>query len=98
MDVTLRSDVVFHNGKPMTADDVVYSYQYMLKPSNGSNVGALLAPLVDDVRAVGPHNVRFTFKRPFFDLQDFAALPGGAIVPAGYDPSAVPPIGTGPFK
>jgi peptide/nickel transport system substrate-binding protein len=98
MDVTLRSDVVFHNGKTMTADDVVYSYQYMLKLSNGSNVGALLAPLIDDVKAVGPLNVRFTFKRPFFDLQDFAALPGGAIVPEGYDPSAVPPIGTGPFK
>ena len=90
MDVTLRSGVTFHNGKTMTSADV-------LTPSNGSNVGALLAPLIEEVKALDASTVRFTFKRPFFDLPDFGALPGGAIVPEGYDPSTVPPIGTGPF-
>ncbi|HEX5192487.1 MAG TPA: ABC transporter substrate-binding protein, partial [Solirubrobacteraceae bacterium] len=34
---TLRSGVKFHNGKPMTADDVVYTFQQLADPKNASN-------------------------------------------------------------
>ena len=30
LDVTLRQDVKFHDGSKMTADDVVYTYQYVI--------------------------------------------------------------------
>jgi peptide/nickel transport system substrate-binding protein len=31
--IKIRSDVLFHNGKPFTADDVVYTFRYILDPS-----------------------------------------------------------------
>jgi peptide/nickel transport system substrate-binding protein len=33
----LRSGVKFHNGQPMTADDVVYTFQQLADPKNASN-------------------------------------------------------------
>jgi peptide/nickel transport system substrate-binding protein len=33
----LRSGVKFHNGQPMTADDVVYTFQQLSDPKNASN-------------------------------------------------------------
>jgi peptide/nickel transport system substrate-binding protein len=33
----LRSGVMFHNGQPMTADDVVYTFQQLSDPKNASN-------------------------------------------------------------
>jgi peptide/nickel transport system substrate-binding protein len=34
--VTLRPNVTFHNGKTVTADDVLYSYRYVANPKNNS--------------------------------------------------------------
>src|ERR1700709_886048 len=34
---TLRKGVKFHNGAPMTADDVVYTFQQLSNPKNASN-------------------------------------------------------------
>src|SRR5436305_1898459 len=33
----LRQGVTFHNGQPMTADDVVYTFQQLSDPKNASN-------------------------------------------------------------
>jgi peptide/nickel transport system substrate-binding protein len=96
MVVKLRPGVTFHNGKPFTADDVVYTYLRILDPKEGANEGALFSPYIASVEKVDTLTVRFTFKRPFNAFMDFASLAGSAIVPVGYNPKA--PIGTGPFK
>jgi len=42
----LRPDVYFHNGKLLTADDVVYTLNYFLTPANKSLSYSLLAPVL----------------------------------------------------
>ncbi|MFH1071257.1 MAG: ABC transporter substrate-binding protein [Candidatus Glassbacteria bacterium] len=41
----LRGDAVFHNGRRVTARDVVYSYQRLLDPANASPRPWILAPV-----------------------------------------------------
>jgi ABC-type transport system substrate-binding protein len=35
---TLRKGVTFHNGRPLTAEDVAYSYERIMNPDTGSGV------------------------------------------------------------
>ena len=44
IDITLREGVQFHSGEPFSADDVVYTYNWVLASESGSRAsGALLA-------------------------------------------------------
>src|SRR6202042_969033 len=52
MVVKLRPGVTFHNGKPFTADDVVYTYLRILDPKEGANEGALFSPYIASVEKV----------------------------------------------
>lgn len=58
--ITLKSDVVFSDGNPVTADDVVFSYQlYVDDPSNGPWIQQYIAGIdkVDDTTVI-VHSVR----------------------------------------
>ncbi len=59
---TLRDDVKFQSGNPMTADDVVFS----LRPHEGAGAGPVLPVrrLSTSVEAVDAHTVRFTLSEP----------------------------------
>jgi peptide/nickel transport system substrate-binding protein len=96
--IKLRHGVKFHDGKPLTAEDVVYSYKRMLDPKTGADVTAQLALVLgpSGVTAVDPTTVKFKFKSPYTNFADIASQTGAGIVPVGYDPKK--PIGTGPFK
>lgn len=61
---TLRDDVTFHDGSPLTADDVVYSMERLLALKSGA--GALFGPLIDPgmTKAIDEHTVEFTLKEP----------------------------------
>jgi peptide/nickel transport system substrate-binding protein len=99
MTVKLRQGVTFHNGKPFTAEDVIYSFRLLLDPKTQAGLQSLYAPFIDPngIEAVDTHTVRFKFKRPFNAFMDFVAVaPNAGIVPVGYDPEN--PVGTGPFK
>lgn len=58
--VTLRDDLNFFDGSPVTADDVAFSYNF----TKQWKVGQFAGPLsnVKSVRAVGPNKVRFDLK------------------------------------
>jgi peptide/nickel transport system substrate-binding protein len=94
--VKLRRGVTFHNGKPLHAEDVVYTFTALLDPKKGSALYGNLASVIERADVVDSGTVRFSFKFPFFDFMDFVALIPAGIVPVGYDPER--PIGTGPFK
>src|SRR5579862_4733087 len=55
---TLRTDVKFHSGNPLTADDVVFSFKRLMALGKGNS--GLFADRVKDVVAVDPQTVKFT--------------------------------------
>jgi peptide/nickel transport system substrate-binding protein len=58
---TLRDDVKFQSGNPMTADDVVFSFDRMMALGQGLSY---LFGVVTSVEAVDAHTVRFTLSEP----------------------------------
>ncbi len=63
----LKSGVTFHNGKTMTAEDVVATYAYHRHKKNGSLARANLSGIAD-VKADGPNQVVFTLTEPHADF------------------------------
>jgi peptide/nickel transport system substrate-binding protein len=101
---TLRPGVKFHNGKPMTADDVVYTFQQLADPKNASNALSTFQGVLkpDGVRTVDSGTVAFHLEAangnfPYLVSSDnYNAI----IVPKGTDFAkwGKTMIGTGPFK
>jgi peptide/nickel transport system substrate-binding protein len=93
----LRRDVKFHDGKPLTAEDVKYTYESILAAKNRSPRRSLLKPL-QAVDQLGPYRVRFHLSAPYASFPDQFTL---GIVPAATDetqlPASNPPPGSGPF-
>jgi peptide/nickel transport system substrate-binding protein len=92
----LRRKVTFHNGKPLTALDVKFTYESILQANNRSPKRALLKPL-QAIDQLGPYRLRFRLTGPHAPFLEHFTL---GIVPAGSveDPSsAAPPVGSGPF-
>ncbi len=65
IDVTLRDDVKFHDGSPLTADDVVYTYEWVLNPKSRANRSKQFREWLASVEKTGPYTVRFHMKYPY---------------------------------
>jgi peptide/nickel transport system substrate-binding protein len=97
----LRRNVKFHNGRAMTADDVVYSINRVRDPNTRSPwIGNFVD--VDAVSAADPLTVVFRLKKPFSPLlAKLSAILYSAIVPkevVDRGEMNVSPTGTGPFR
>jgi len=97
----LRPNVKFHNGRTMTADDVVYSLNRIRDPKTKSPRASDFA-VVDNVSAAGPLTVAIRLKQPFSPLLAKLALSTNVIVPHEIverdgDLNKAP-VGTGPFR
>jgi len=96
----LRSGVEWHDGKPFTADDVVYNFQLWGQSSNYNN--ALFAGTVDfkGVRKRGPLAVEVPLLKPVAQFPSILSFSEPFIVQAGATKASfrTNPIGTGPFK
>lgn len=95
--IRLRSGVEFHNGKPLTADDVIYTFQQILDPKAPA-AGASAISFVDAgaMKKLDKLTVRVPCKRPFATFYETMPLYYYSIIPVGFDPRH--PVGTGPFK
>jgi peptide/nickel transport system substrate-binding protein len=93
----LRKDAKFHNGKPLTADDVIYTYQSILLARNLSPKRALLKPL-QAVDSPDRYQVRFRLAVPHAPFVEQFTL-GIVAAPSQQDVSlsGSPPPGSGPF-
>ena len=95
----IRPGVTFHSGKPLTADDVLYSLRYIANPKNKAESLTRLEPL--DLAAshkVSTLEVEFVLRRPIGDFRGLLAEKAVWIVPNGKTDFARKPDGTGPFK
>lgn len=104
----LRTDVKFHNGKALSADDVVWNWTRYLKPEtkwtcrNDFAEGG--AAHVTGVKAVDAGTVEITLEKPSAVFLGLMSRPEcgytGIISPesVGADGSFIKPIGTGPFQ
>jgi peptide/nickel transport system substrate-binding protein len=90
----LRQNVTFHSGKPMTADDVIYTYKFLTDPKNSSNISDYIN-LLKEVTAPDPHTVTFTFKAPTPAALDMFDL--FWVVEKDAPDITTKPAGTGPF-
>jgi peptide/nickel transport system substrate-binding protein len=80
----LRRGVRWHpkppvNGRELTAEDVKYTYERVLGPTNNPNRATL--EQIDQVEAVDRYTVRFTLKAPFAWFLDALASTVAWIVP-----------------
>ncbi len=91
--IRIKPGVTFHNGNPLTADDVIFSLQRMTEP--GSLTGGNVGP-VETYERVDDLTVRLTLGAPRSWLPEGLSDPYSGIVPVGFDPAA--PVGTGPLK
>ncbi|MFG2224011.1 ABC transporter substrate-binding protein [Streptomyces sp. NPDC048644] len=95
--VTLRK-AAFHNGRQVTADDVLFSFRRIADPAKAFRSKADLDPIdLKASRAKGPRTVEFHLKRPTAEFPDVLAAFGAYIVPAGTR-SFDEPVGSGPFR
>lgn len=104
----LKPNLKWSDGKPLTAEDVVFTYQFISDPKTGST-SAGNYQLVKKVEALDPLTVKIDFKtvNPAWSLNFTGGE--GVIIPqhafadyrgekARQAPANLIPIGTGPYK
>ncbi|MBI3966570.1 MAG: ABC transporter substrate-binding protein [Chloroflexi bacterium] len=98
----LRPNIKFHNGEPLTTEDVKYTYEKY----RGANA-KVLKDKTERIETPDARTVRFVFKEAFLDflvLYGSPASGAGWIVPKKYYEEVGPngfkqkPIGAGPYK
>ncbi|WCE00224.1 ABC transporter substrate-binding protein [Streptomyces sp. HUAS 31] len=96
--VTLRK-AVFHDGRPVTAADVLYSYRRIADPKQAFRAKASLEPIdLDASRATGERGIEFVLKRPTAEFPNVLAAFGAYVVPENATEFDDRPIGSGPFR
>ena len=96
--IRLRPGVTFHNGKPLTAEDVVYTFKRIMDPKDPKTGAFALQPVdPNGMKIVDPLTLQLTMLTPYSTfVSQIADLYYFGIVPVGYIPNR--PVGTGPFK
>ncbi len=101
-DFTLREDVVFHNGDPLTAEDYAWTFNRWLNPETASPSVASVSAILS-AEAVDTYTLRLTLAIPFAPLLDNLTvayaqpLNRRAVEEAGAN-YGVQPVGVGPFR
>ena len=94
----LRPDVFFHDGTPLTSEDVAYTYSSILDPAVKSPFRGVFADRLARIETRGPHVIAFHMKKPIGTFLADVAL---GIVPKhrGADLKNFPqaPMGAGPW-
>ena len=103
----LKKGVQWHDGKPFTADDVVFNWEYAADPATA----AAWIATYKDIKAekVDSHTVRVTFPKPTPYWADAFVGVRGMIIPkhvfepfkggkSREAPANLKPVGTGPYR
>ena len=98
----MRPEARFSDGEPITAEDVVFTYEVLIE--KGSPSYKVFLRDIEKVEALDTHRVKFTFNEGA-STRDLPALAGGlSILPKHYydtvdfaESTMVPPVGSGQF-
>jgi peptide/nickel transport system substrate-binding protein len=101
----LRQGVRFSDGQPFTADDVVFTFEWIMNPAVAAPRQRAFLENIERVEKINDHEVVFHFERPYFNSLELAG--GMGILPKHFY-SKYPPekfneqlgmlMGTGPYK
>ena len=95
--VKLKQGLEFHNGKSVTADDVVFSIKRIIDPkSPGDGASGLTMLKSSGIRKIDNLTVEFTLTQPNAVFADSLGYYINCILPVDFDTKN--PVGTGPFK
>ncbi|MCQ8119142.1 peptide-binding protein [Methylomonas rosea] len=103
----MREDVSFSDGQPLTAADVVFSFDFIMTDAIQAPRERAYLEKVKSVKANGKYEVVFTFKEPYFEALSLAG--GIGILPKHfYEPYLQEPqkfneskgllLGSGPYR
>ena len=104
----LKKGVTWHDGKPLTADDCVFTWEYAADPATAATTISSYKEL-ERVEKVDEHTIKVVYKRPTpFWAGPFCGS-GGMVVPrhvfaphrgsaSRESPANLRPVGTGPYR
>ncbi len=102
----LQEGILWSDGEPLTANDLVFTWQWVTNPDNAS-VNAEVWGVIDNIEATDDLTAQVTFKQPAAAwFEPFTGHTTGVVYPShvfGDDPTnanegfLINPIGTGPF-
>ncbi len=104
----LKKGVRWHDGKPFTADDVVFTWEYAADPATGATTHRTYKT-IERVEKIDDHTVKVVFPEPTAYWFDAFCSGRGLIIPkhlfssyTGQNARNAPynhkPVGTGPYK
>jgi peptide/nickel transport system substrate-binding protein len=102
----LKKNLLWHDGKPFTADDVIFNWEFAIDPANATSTRAGYLD-IERIDRLDSHTVKLVFKKPQPFWQGF--FTGGGIIPRHvFAPLKGPnareaagmarTIGTGPYR
>jgi hypothetical protein len=104
-EVTLREGMTFHDGEPVTVDDIVFTFEYYIANQFGYFMPFL--DMIESVEAPDERTVVFNLAEPFgpfinVTLAQIPILPQHVWAdidnPADLAPDEIPTVGSGPFQ
>jgi peptide/nickel transport system substrate-binding protein len=104
----LLDGVTWADGEPLTADDVLFTWQWVIEPANAST-SAGVYEAIESIEVVDPQTVQVFFANPnAIWFQPHAGTEFGFVYPkhvldvedgkAAHDAFLLNPVGTGPYK
>lgn len=104
IDFILRDDICFSDGHPVTADDVIFSFETILNPGVDALHYANYLQDVDHIEKISDRHVRFVMKKVYFKS---LAICGGIEIlpehiygfdnPEDFNKRISDPVGSGPY-
>lgn len=98
--VTIRDGAMFHDGTPVTTEDVAYSFERVLDPANKALFAQFIF-FIDSVKAIDDKTVEFKLKTAFAGFGpriSVVKVVPKALASADQKAFDAKPIGTGPYK
>ncbi|MBJ3776807.1 hypothetical protein JCR33_13960 [Acuticoccus sp. 2012] len=101
IEFTIRDDVTFHDGSPLTAEDVAFSIQRIIDPAYGSDWISTFAAIAG-AEATGPNTVKVTTKTVYpltlGMMTKLPVVPKAVVEKVGDEAFNLSPVGSGPYK